>query len=158
MSNQSENIENKAEKSSTRFGLKGWIILIVISSIMAFFTYDSDDRTLSYDNALKCMMLSKEAVHNQLNRDGAVITQFPRDWDSWNFDHEHIRTYERSGNKLADYVLKYQVPFLLAGHKLETDVILNVVHNETIDKWSIRKVSVPQFNQYIGQLGQLRRR
>ena len=146
-------MSEKSEKGSTKFGLKGWMILIVIACIVAFFTYDSDDRTLSYDNALKCMLASKEKVYQQLNGEGAVITQFPKDWDSWNFDHEHIATYERSGNTLAEYVLKYQVPFLLAGHQLETDVILNVIHNETIDTWSIRKISVPQFNKLMGQIG-----
>lgn len=147
MSNQSE----KSEKGSTKLGWKVWLILIGLSIIMAFIFGDSDDRTLSYNNALKCMLASKEKVYDLLNREGAIITQFPRDWDSWNFDHEHISTIERSGNTLVEYVLKYQVPFLLAGHKLETDVILNVIHNETTDTWSIRRVSVPQFNQYMGQ-------
>ena len=154
MNNQSGSIENKSE--SSRFGatLKGLLVLVILSSIMAFFTYDSDDRTLSYENALKCMLLSKEKVYSQLNREGAVITQFPNDWDSWNFDHRHINTREQHGNTLAEYVLEYNVPFMLSGMELETNVILNVVHNETADTWSIRKVSVPKFNNYMGQIYQ----
>ena len=156
MSNQSENTENKAETKSESGGcrdaFKGLLVLVILSSIIAFFTYDSDDRTLSYDNALKCMLLSKEKVYSQLNREGAVITQFPNDWDSWNFDHRHISTREQHGNKIVEYVLEYNVPFILAGTKLETNVILNVIHNETADTWSIRKVSVPEFNKYMGQI------
>ena len=153
MSDQPENKSEKtSEKSDTKIGCTGWIILAIIASIVAFFTYDPDDRTLSYDDALKCMLLSKEKVYYYLNREGAVITEFPNDWDSWNFDHRHINTREQQGNTIVEYVLEYNVPFILAGTKLETNVILNVIHNETADTWSIRKVSVPEFNKYIGQL------
>ena len=157
MSNQSEQTEQKSKGSCLGELLTGFIILVIISCIIAYFTYDPDRRTLSYDNANKIMLMSKSRLYNQLNRDGAVVKEFPRSWDSWKFDKTHTRTIKRDDTTIASYRLTYYVKFILAGMELETDVVVDVDHNETTGTLAIRKVSAREFNKYVGQLLQRRR-
>ncbi len=151
MSNQSENTsEQKTEKVGGK--LKTWVALIALSCIVAYFTYDGDSRTISYDDADRIMLRSRNKVYNELNRDGAVIKEFPKYWDSWNFDKTHVSTTKRGSAVIVSYRLTYYVEFLLAGMELETDVVVDVEHNENTDTWTIRKVAMREFNKYVRQL------
>lgn len=152
MSDQSE------QKSAGCLGtLLIWLIILTIPAcIIAYFTYDPD--RISYVDAEKVMMRSKSTVYNYLNRDGAVIKEFPEYWNSWSFDSRHMRTSKNTrGHVIISYRLVYYVDFILAGMELETDVIVDVDHNKNTDSWTIKKVHMREFNKYVGQLLQRRR-
>lgn len=147
MSNQPKQTEKKSVGCLGRL-----VILIIISCILAYFTYDPDRRTMPYDMADKIMLMSKSKLYNQLNRNGAVVREFPKYWDSWKFDTTHRSTVKRGDTIIVYYRLTYYVKFIHGGMQMETDVVVDVEHNETTGTLTISKVQPTEFNKYIGQL------